>query len=657
MKRTGLFIIAVFLYSLTLGQTLLEAPLSDRTTGYKIDVELMPELKIVKGSMKAYWVNRSSSDVSEVQLHMYLNAFRSNKSTFYRESGSSPGTKLIDLGWVDISSIYDSQGNDLSDAMSFIQPDDNNKDDMTVLKIVLAETASPGDTVWLDMDFESKLPSHIRRTGFNKDFFFVAQWFPKFGVYETAGTRYAIEDGWNCHQFHRHSEFYSNHSVYDVSITLPDEYVVGSGGMLLKEEVIDKGRKKLFYRAEDIVDFAWTAWPSYKLAEDKWEHVSIRFLYPPGRENQVERQLQAVKNALEYFTDHVGPYPWPHLTFVDPPSIGSGSGGMEYTTIFTSSSSGNIPEFILMPEMVTVHEFGHAYFMGILASNEFEEPWMDEGINSYMESRVMDHFYGPGKGLINHQEFGFSDRSMQRLSYVQSEDKMVVDNAPASWEYPHGTYPMMSYSKAATVMWTLQGILGEETIDDIFREYYRVWAFKYPSGRDFIEIVNRVVSENHPGEYGESMDWFFDQTLYGTGVCDYKLDGISNLKQRSLRGVMKSDTGMVLKDESGPADSLYLSIVRIQRLGEVMLPVEVLVHFDGGREVLEQWDGINRYKNFEYMGAEKVVWAKLDPDNKITMDVDLINNSYTTEQNHLPVKAFFRRLSVLSQYLIHLITL
>ena len=108
MKRTGLFIIAVFLYSLTLGQTLLEAPLSDRTTGYKIDVELMPELKIVKGSMKAYWVNRSSSDVSEVQLHMYLNAFRSNKSTFYRESGGSPGTKLIDFGWVDISSIYDS---------------------------------------------------------------------------------------------------------------------------------------------------------------------------------------------------------------------------------------------------------------------------------------------------------------------------------------------------------------------------------------------------------------------------------------------------------------------------------------------------------------------------------------------------------------------
>lgn len=657
MKRTGLFIIVFFWYSLTGAQTFLEAPLSDRTTGYEIDVELMPDSKIVKGNMNAYWINRSGSGVSEVQLHMYLNAFRSNKSTFYRESGGSPGYRKTDYGWVDITSIHDSEGNDLFDRMFFIQPDDNNPDDMTVLRIELPEPVAPGDTVWLNMDFESKLPAHIRRTGYNEDFFFVAQWFPKFGVYETAGMRYASKDGWNCHQFHSHSEFYSNHSVYEVSITLPDEYVVGSGGMLQKEEVLDDGRKKLFYRAEDIVDFAWTAWPSYKLAEDQWEHVSISFLYPPGRENQVERQLGAVKNGLKYFSEHVGPYPWPHLTFVDPPSIGSGAGGMEYTTIFTSSSSGSIPEFVLMPEMVTVHEFGHAYFMGILASNEFEEPWMDEGINSYMESRAMDHFYGPGKGIINHKKFAFSDRSMQRLSYVQSEDKMVVDNTPTSWEYPHGTYSMMSYSKAATVLWTLQGILGEETMDDIFREYYRVWGFKYPTGRDFIDLVNRVVSENHADKYGESMDWFFDQTLFGTGVCDYKLDGISNLKQRSFRGIVKSDTGMVVKEESTLGDSLYLSTVRIQRLGEVMLPVELLVHFDSGREELEQWDGRERYKNFEYLGAEKVLWAKLDPDNKITMDIDLINNSYTTEDNHVPVKAFFRRLSVLSQYLIHLLTL
>lgn len=657
MKRIGLLIIAFCLYLPLSGQLVLEAPLSDRTTGYAIDVVLLPELKIVKGSMEAYWVNRSSNDVNDVQLHMYLNAFRSNKSTFYKEGGGSPGYREIDFGWIDINSIKDGRGVDLINNMVYIQPDDNNPDDMTVLKIDLDKPAHPFDTVWLNIDFTSKLPSNIRRTGFNEDFFFVGQWFPKFGVYETAGMRYAKADGWSCNQFHNHSEFYANHSVYDVSITLPEEYVVGSGGMLIREEVPEEGMKKVVYRAEDIVDFAWTAWPDYQLATDEWEHVSIRFLYPPGREDQVDRQMTAVKNALEYFSEHVGPFPWPHLTFVDPPSIGSGSGGMEYTTIFTSSSAAQIPDFVLMPEMVTVHEFGHAYFMGILASNEAEEPWIDEGINSYMESRIMDHYYGPGKGLINHKNFGFSDRSMQRLSYVQSDNKMVIDNTPSSWEYPHGTYSMMSYSKAATWLWTLHGILGDETIDDIFREYYRVWGFDHPSARDFIEIVNSVVVENHGDKFGESMDWYFDQTLYGTGVCDYKLDGISNSKQRSFRGIVKSDTGMVIHEDSTMGDSLYLSTVRVQRLGEVKLPVEVLVHFESGREVLENWNGKERYKNFEYRGTDKIVWAQIDPDSKITMDINLINNSYTTEGNSVPVKSFFRKLSVLTQYFIHLLTL
>ncbi len=115
---------------------------------------------------------------------------------------------------------------------------------------------------------------------------------------------------------------------------------------------------------------------------------------PAARVIQAKRQLTSVKNALEYFEKNVGPYPWPHLTFVDPPSIGYGSGGMEYTTIFTSESFTGVPEFLHLPEMVTIHEFGHAYFMGILASNEFEEPWLDEGVNQFWESRIMDNYYG-----------------------------------------------------------------------------------------------------------------------------------------------------------------------------------------------------------------------------------------------------------------------
>ena len=646
MSRS-IFIIAVIIAShLSLkAQEIFQTPLSERITSYNISVSLDTDAKTVSGRVNAVWVNKSPDIVPDVQLHLYLNAFRSNKSTFYVESGGSPGSREIDYGWVDISSIKTAEGTDLSASMKYIQPDDENIEDMTVLRVLLPEPAAPGDTVILDIDFTSKLPSTIRRTGFADDFFFVGQWFPKFGVYEYDGMGGAKINGWNCHQFHSNSEFYSNHSVYNVDITLPAEYVVGSGGRLVSEEMVGDSLKKITYRAEDIVDFAWTAWPGYLVAEDIWEHVSIRFLYPPGREDQVERQMGAIKNALEYLTERVGPFPWPHVTFVDPPAKGAGSGGMEYTTIFTSTSFPGIPDFLNLPEMVTVHEFGHAYFMGILASNEFEEPWMDEGMNSYWETRIMDHYWGPGKGLINHEQFWLSDKDFQRIQYVKSSTRQVTDNTPASWEYPHGTYGMMSYQKAATWLNTLEGIIGTETMDEVFREYYRVWGFRHPTAEDFVNVTNSVVGRMHGNRFGENMNWFFDQTLYGTGICDYKLAGISNMKIRPFKGIMKSDTGMVLSNNETDNDTVYISKVRLERLGEVILPVEIEVIFDDGSRAIENWDGKARYHDIEYKGGLRVTSARIDPGMKIYMDVNLVNNSFTTEPDKVPMRKIARKLA------------
>jgi hypothetical protein len=633
-------------------------PLSQRLTGYKLDATLDPIAKTVTGMMEAFWVNPSTDNVPDIQLHMYLNAFRSNKTTFYMESGGeSPGTKEIDFGWISIESMTDRRGNDLRASMKFISPDDNNSDDMTVLDVRLPEAAKPGDTVFIKVKFVSKLPSKIIRTGFNKDFFFVGQWFPKFGVYEPVNMRFALKGGWNCHQFHANSEFYSNHSVYDVKITVPKEYVVGTGGMTLDEKEIEGGRKVIITRAEDIVDFAWTAWPGYLVYKDKWEHVDITLLIPKGREDQVGRQLSSVKNALEYLTKNVGPYPWPHLTFVDPPAIGYNSGGMEYTTIFTSESAFGIPEFIHLPEMVTIHEFGHAYFMGILASNEFEEPWLDEGVNSFWEQRIMDHYYGPDAGMFDHPNFRVADQSFGRLGYVLSRNRQAVSNAEVSWNYPHGTYGMMSYQKTAIWLYTLMGIVGEETMDEIFREYYREWAFKHPSGKDFVNVVNQVVTRIHGTKFGPDMNWFFDQTLYGTGICDYKVDDFHNSRLTDFNGMISEGDSVLLKKSKSKNDSVYIARVELERIGEVMLPVDVLVHFDNGDKVLETWDGKGRYKDFSYTGKRKVDWVKIDPDYKIKMDVNYINNSLTLNPDLKPVRRYTNKFISLMQFFINIISL
>jgi len=655
MKINLVFIFCLFLTFCPLdAQIINEIPLSDRVTGYRIDVKLDTDSKTVKGSMEAFWVNKSSDTVPDIQMHLYMNAFRSNRTTYFREMGGSPGNNDSDLGWIEIRSLMDENGVDLLPSMEYISPDDGNREDKTVARILLPIPALPGDTVSVRIDFETKLPSRIRRTGYTGDFYFVAQWFPKFGVYEPAGMRYSARGGWNCHQFHANSEFYSNHSVYDLTLNLPVEYFTGSGGKLISEKT-DGEMKTLVYRAEDIVDFAWTAWPGYSVFTDRWKNVDITLLIPGSRVKQVERQFAAVKYALQYLDQNVGPYPWPHLTFVDPPLIGAGAGGMEYTTLFTTGSSLFMPEWRHYAEMITVHEFGHAYFMGILASNEFEEPWLDEGVNSYWEERIMDNYYGSNSGLINHRLLKVSDKSSARRGYSSSPVRQTVSNNEYSWNYPHGTYYMMSYQKTAVWLHTLAGIIGEETMDNVFREYYRKWAFKHPSGKDFINVVNEVVQKEHGARFGPDMNWFFDQTLYGTGICDYKVIGFSNRKYRKPEG--KTDTADAIANEWPDTDSLYTSVAMIERAGDVILPVDVLIHFTNGDEILEKWDGKARYKDYTYTGYREIDWVKIDPEFRITMDVNFNNNSFTEEPQRAVLHRLVNRLLTFIQFYLSIILL
>jgi hypothetical protein len=293
--------------------------------------------------------------------------------------------------------------------------------------------------------------------------------------------------------------------------------------------------------------------------------------------------------------------------------------------------------------------------MGILATNEFEDPWMDEGINSFWEARIMDHYWGEKSGMIDHPFLKVSDKTTARSSYVYSPDRQVISNKEFSWNYPSGTYSMMSYMKTSTWLYTMMGIIGEETTNEAFREYYKRWAFKHPAPKDFIDVVSEVVKKNYGDKFGPDMNWFFDQTLYGTGICDYKVAGFWFYRQDTAK--VKADTTEALSNAKPVADSLYKCLVELQRLGEVMLPVEVLVHFTNGHEVLKSWDGKERYKNLEFMSNSGIKWVKLDPEYKIRMDVNFINNSKTYETDNVPVRKFTNKFISFLQFFISTITL
>jgi hypothetical protein len=314
-----------------------------------------------------------------------------------------------------------------------------------------------------------------------------------------------------------------------------------------------------------------------------------------------------------------------------------------------------MPGFMHYPEMVTIHEFGHAYFMGILASNEFEEPWLDEGVNSFWEERIVDHYYGENSGLFDHPLLKIADKSLGRLSYVHSPARQDVSNKEFSWNYPHGTYGMMSYDKTATWLYTLMGIVGEETINEAFREYYKKWAFRHPSGKDFVDIVNETVTRMHGNKFGPDLNWFFDQTLYGTGICDYKVANILTKK-------LESDEIQVNKNDSVNKiptikDQLFKSVAQLERAGEVMLPVDVLIHFNNGEEILESWDGKSRFKDFTYTGTRKIEWVKIDPEFKIRMDVNYINNSMTLTPDRIPLRRITNKLISFMQFFLSYISL
>jgi hypothetical protein len=293
--------------------------------------------------------------------------------------------------------------------------------------------------------------------------------------------------------------------------------------------------------------------------------------------------------------------------------------------------------------------------LGILASNEFEEPWLDEGVNTFWEGRIVDHYYGTGSGILNHPILKISDRTYIRQTYVRSASRQAASNDMNSWSYPHGTYGMMSYQKTATWLYTLMGIVGEETINDIFREYYRKWAFRHPSGKDFIAVVNDVVRQNHGDRFGPDMNWFFDQTLYGTGICDYKVSGIRNRKYKKPEGKTVSEDSVSLAWPK--TDSLYTSVASLERIGEIILPVDVLIRFDNGDEILEKWDGKARYKDFKYTGYRKIEWVKIDPEFRITMDVNYINNSMTEKPDRAPLRRLTGRFMAFIQFYLSFILL
>jgi hypothetical protein len=187
---------------------------------------------------------------------------------------------------------------------------------------------------------------------------------------------------------------------------------------------------------------------------------------------------------------------------------------------------------------------------------------------------------------------------------------------------------------------TLERMIGRPAMDSTMKTFFRRWRFKHPCGRDFTAVFNEIVPPMTHDRFGKNLDWYFDQVLYGTGVCDYELTSIRNedVEPRGRgEGGAAADTGFSPSNENNPPARIFSSTVTVSRLGEITLPVTLRVSFEDGSEVTEQWDGRPRTTTFHYQRTARVVRAVVDPDHVLAIDIDFNNNSKTLEPPTSPI--------------------
>jgi Peptidase family M1 domain len=606
-------------------------PLSQRVVAYDIDAKYDPSSHSLEGTEILTYHNLTGQPLDTFPFHLYLNGFQP-KATWVREVRQG-GTRDEDLdewktkfyGAGDIKSFEVVGQGDLTSQLQFIQPDDGNKDDHTVVQVRLAKPVPPAGFVQFKIKFRDQFPETLARTGWKRDFLLAGQWFPKVGVW--------WHGAWNCHQFHGTTEFFADFGVYDVRITLPQNQVVGASGIQVSDVSHADGTKTLTYHGDDIHDFAWTASPHFKVLDDEFQGsmgaVKLHIMMQPAHWSQAERHALVLKESLDHFERWYGPYPYKTLTMVDP-EAGSAAGGMEYPTFITGETTWWVPGGLLLPEVVVEHEFGHQYWYGMVATNEFEDAWMDEGINSYTEVKVLDSIAGRNTSILNQWGIRAGERQQQRLGYIPAASLDSI--AQEAWKYySFNSYGGVTYGKTASVLLTLESIIGEDTMQKAMRTYFMRYRFTHPTKEDFLKTIEEVS--------GKDLHWYFSQAIYGSQVFDYEVLRIDSSPAEWYKDGFKEKKG----------ETEYSSAVWIHRKDDFVFPVEVQVTFDNGESVRERWEGRDRWVKYTYQKRAKIVSAEIDPDHKIFLDRNDFNNSHTEKAHKAPARKLTNYWTFLNQ--------
>ncbi len=636
-----------------------EAPArSERLVAYELDVSLDPEARTLRGTVEVAWRNPSDAPVDVLWLHLYLNAFESRATTFHAEAGEAHRTPFPPLGPDDwgFADVTDVRFEGAPIGLPRCERPDvehpataRDLADCTVASLALPRAVGPGETARLALAFEARLPRVIARTGCFADFCLAAHFFPKLAVLEPAGRRGATAPRWSVHQHHAATEFYADFGTWLVRVELPEGYEAGATGVLV-DEAREGGKVRRTWVARDVHDFAFVAGRGLVETKDRFEDlalppVELRLLSPPERAHLAPRYLAAAKAALAGFGRRLVPYPFPALTLVDPPWNAGEAGGMEYPTFVTLGAPRTAGPGELPLEVLTVHEVGHQWFQGLLASNEPEEAWLDEGFTTHVTGLVID------------RDLDLEGRYVVRLA------RLPLFEVPIPYRYPHAiraalrdppldplaqdawrfrdliSFGLASYPRTDLTLRTLEGLVGAETWAAVLRTYAGRFAFRHPGAADFRAVAEEVS--------GRDLGPFFEAFVEGTEVLDYAVASLEVEEERTREGLHReADGSRRLVDEAAAEAEAELarrrgvaprfrSTIELRRTGAPGLPVTLRLVHDDGRVEEETWDGATRWKRLERVGTTKIVRAEVDPEKRLALDRDRGNDAKVLEPGRL----------------------
>ena len=554
----------------------------ERIANYTIDVVLDAEAKTISAEQIITYTNTTSEPIPNLVFHLYLNAFRDENSYFLSDTVAHRG-----FGWspdgaghITVTSLRLQDGTEL---------DLKNIEDDTLATADLPLPLAEGQSLTLYLTYTAQLPRLFARTGFAQDFFLVGQWFPKLGVWQ--------DGAWNAYPFYANNEFYADFGTYDVTITVPDNLVVGATGLPTGEQNNGDGTRTVNYFADPVIDFAWTASSRFSAETRQFGDVEVVYMVLDEHHATTERVMYIAEKSLETFGDWFGPYPYKRLTIVDVPADGAAAGGMEYPTFVTAGTLDVGADFftnlrgIRALETVVAHEIGHQWFQSMVATNEAEEPWLDEGFTDYATGLAMDAAFGTTSSVVDLAGVQMNTADLRRMEYLLEAQTPMFGKA-----HELEAYTVATYSKPTLSMATLERVVGRDTMKQIMRTYFERFSFAHPTTDDFQTVAEEVSAEN--------LDWFFDGLVYGGDVANYLVQSI---------------------DETS---------VTVARQGNLVLPAEVLITFEDGSTVLELWDTNERSKTFTYSGTPSIQSAELDPEQKLLVDLRYSDNGLSVQPDN-----------------------